>query len=390
MNKRIYILSPSDRFNYGDLLFSYILSYYLKRDNVEFIYCSTTKSDLSNLGGIKTHSFEKLYDLDSSFENYLIIAGGECLFAQWDILSFIDPSIDNLKRLLLKYRFLRIKDILKLISLVVKLKYRPKTKYPFTIARHELPAFRVILYNSVGGSYLKNNYKSLSKNDINIIKDCDYLSVRDAATQFGLSQLGVKCKIVADSAILMSSVFSEKFLNAKVQKIFLSLNEYIFFQINLSLWEKNKTILIGQLKKLNNELNKQFVLCPIGTALGHNDQIALSELYGELGNKISFFVSEPTIWDIMYLIKNSNLYIGSSLHGAITAMSYNIPFVTFGVNKVKEYIRYWIKDNPENHIAEIEEISEKSERALLLLNSCEAQKESVYSSLKIIANKINL
>ena len=77
--KRLYILAPNDRFNYGDLLFPHVLTYYLKKNFDDVVYVSTSKSNLSDKGGIPTEPYSVLFNVDSAWENHLIVAGGESL-----------------------------------------------------------------------------------------------------------------------------------------------------------------------------------------------------------------------------------------------------------------------------------------------------------------------
>src|SRR5699024_2270836 len=53
------------------------------------------------------------------------------------------------------------------------------------------------------------------------------------------------------------------------------------------------------------------------------------------------------IYDIMYLIARARAFTGSSLHGAITAMAYDVPHAPFAnVPKVVNYLQTW--DLPEH------------------------------------------
>ena len=56
-------------------------------------------------------------------------------------------------------------------------------------------------------------------------------------------------------------------------------------------------------------------------------------------------IDNPSIWDIMSLISQAEIYVGSSLHGAITAMSYNRPLIGFGPRKLQTYIETWYETN---------------------------------------------
>src|SRR5690606_17054773 len=81
-------------------------------------------------------------------------------------------------------------------------------------------------------------------------------------------------------------------------------------------------------------------LCPIGKALNHDDQQALLAVQSILNCPSTYFDAE-NIWDIMYLIANCKAYIGTSLHGAITSMSYEVPHVGLVAEKLDAYLSTW-------------------------------------------------
>ena len=72
--------------------FSHVIQYYFKDCVDKIIFCSTTKSDLSKFGGVPTKSFRSLFNAKIKDDNFLIVAGGDSLFIDWQtILSFVDP-----------------------------------------------------------------------------------------------------------------------------------------------------------------------------------------------------------------------------------------------------------------------------------------------------------
>ena len=155
--KVLYVLAPNDRFNYGDILFPHIISKSLKAFD-KCIFVSTTKSDLSKYGAMPTESLEILQDVNPSDSNYLIVAGGECLTVSWEtILGYIDSDVDRLKRWM-SYRYIR-----KLRPCVLKwfsyFKRKIKTRYPFSIGKNELPAFKRVIYNSLGDKRTNIKYQ---------------------------------------------------------------------------------------------------------------------------------------------------------------------------------------------------------------------------------------
>lgn len=347
--KRLFILSPSDRFNYGDMLFPYVVTHYFKKYVDEIVNCSTCSSDLSAKGGIPTYGIDKIVNVvkEDGVDNYLIVAGGECLFSRWSvILSFIYKDIDRKMNFISSLPHLRVIKYLANVCMTyyIRKKYKVPTFYPFTIGLDEIPGFKNILYNSVGSVSLINNPKIIrSQRCKKILKSAAYLSVRDSLTSSALDKMGVKHVLCPDSAILMSEVFSDNFLEKSVSdevKNIKNMN-YIFFQINKLSGEDRERFYSDILNRIYLSTGTKIILCPIGTAYGHEDDIILSNISKYMNNGSFLLIKSPSIWEIMYLIKYSKLYVGTSLHGAITAYSFSIPIVTHGKKKVRQYISEW-------------------------------------------------
>lgn len=345
--KKLYLLSPSDRFNYGDMLFPYILIHYLGHTVDEVVNCATVRSDLSDKGGMPTLGYEELFKADTSDDNFLVVAGGESLFSPWfNILSYIYPDVDvkvGRLRSLPHVPLLR-RVYTSYLNMLIRKQYLIKTSYPFVPGLDELPNFKAVLYNSVGCVNL-SNYKRIEKNKLfkHLLSSAAYLAVRDNGTCRGLEKMGIKHSLYPDSAILMSEVFSNDFLikNKSVSRIPFGKGGYVFFQINTLSAKGNEAFFAEIITDIYKRTGIHFVLCPIGTALGHCDDEALQAISSYLPNDCYFYIDSPNIWDIMYLIKNSILYVGTSLHGAITAQSFSIPMVTHGKMKLKQYLTDW-------------------------------------------------
>lgn len=399
--KRLYILAPNDRFNYGDLLFPYVLTHYLKDSVDSIIYCSTSKSDLSPLGGYPTEDFHVLYHVDENYDNYLIVAGGECLLVGWPlIISFISSAYRKLWEIPRKFSLHRIigEDLLiKLTGYLISLNHKVKTKYPFTVGKNELPGFVDIMYNAVGGSWLKGREDIInSKEVLEILKSVTYISVRDQAANETLNNCSITNTLTPDSVVLLSKIFSPIDVHTRISKTIHEFDvnlKYVFFQVNQGIYLSHKKEIIKQLYKIIGD-GYMIVLCPIGTALGHKDDVALNELYKIVGPSNSFLVKNPSVWDIMWLIIKSNIYIGTSLHGGITAMSYEVPFLFYLVAKSKAYISYWNKNGLHAHFCnEVSQIYEKLNLSLSMkidnTKQFDLAKESMDKMRNIINNSLN-
>ncbi len=320
--RRMYILSANDRFNYGDLLFPYILKEYFKDYVRDFVVCSTMPSDMTDRGALKTEGFSCLLRLRKCINNILVVGGGECIFCGWqDILGYVLSDED-----------------------LVKIKTKYPTQYPFTIGRKELKNLNYILYNSVGCHQL-NERTDLYLNPVNkaILDSADYIAVRDSPTSLGMSRMNVFHYLCADSAILMSKVFSTESLKSKVSSTVSTIqkSKYIFFQMGLVHVKGREKEYAQILKNIAQQTGLNICMCPIGTAIGHDDPQALADIAQFLNAGSFVMVNKPSVWDIMSLIANAEIYVGTSLHGAITAMSYKVPLIVHGPRKLQVYIETW-------------------------------------------------
>mgnify|MGYP005883867415 CR=1 FL=1 len=373
--KKLYLLTPSDRFNYGDMLFSHIVKHYFENKVDQIVYCSTIDSDLSVLGGIPTQNFRVLYKLNKWDKNILFVGGGDSLCIGWPmVVSFLSPTINWFTAIDHKLRTNFFEKFF------IRYRYGAKTMYPFSIGKYELNNIDKVFYNSLGGSFLHENIISQGKSLHRLLSSVDYISVRDSAVYEELKDFKIIGNLVPDSAILMSEVFSADFLHDHLtQGLFpFQAHHFVFFQINKTLYSQNSEYYVNAIKRVLSQTDLEICLCPIGTALGHGDDEALELLFSCLNDARVHLVRRPSIWDIMWLISNALLYIGSSLHGAITAMSFGIPFVVTGTHKLSEYLRTWCPESFNECFAKQTDLADKVSKKLV---SCDSLNVSTQKQL---------
>ncbi|RST74171.1 polysaccharide pyruvyl transferase family protein [Siminovitchia acidinfaciens] len=350
--KKVALLGAFDRFNYGDLLFPIILEKYLKENlkiQCEFEYYGLIQSDLTSLGGKKTNAIDELY-LNNAFkkDDCLILVGGEMLGATWYqmILCLIES-----KFLSFSYKVAKKLTSEKRVSNFLQKKMNVPNSLPWVINPENFDAPVKVMYNAVGGSSIPALHNSEKHYLSQAMERAKYISVRDKISKDNLENASVnkrKIKEFPDSAIIMSDMFQKEQLPTKFNKEALNwLNKnkpYLVFQVNNDIG-KNKVNLIGkQLLDIHNKTGFEIVLLPIGTAANHEDHIPLKKIYDYLGRpSFVFLPQKENIYEIMGLIAYSQIYIGTSLHGAITALSYNVPHLAFTdtITKLIEFIKTW-------------------------------------------------
>ncbi len=403
--KRLIIIAPNDRYNYGDLLFSHIIKKELGSLYDEIINVATIENDLTQVGGDKVLALSTIYSLSDDFENHIIIAGGESFFSIWYYcLKYIDGNFASIMEPLSKVlRKVKLENIINSISLLIsKLKLGATTKYPYTIGKNELKNIDRIFYNSLGGSSLK--IENIKEN-LHILKNVDYISLRDEHSYQMIKNSGIKDYLYPDCAIQMSKYYdlrnelqtkTSDLINSKINE---EESNYFVFQINSTLGEKYFEEIVDLINYIYLNHKAKVFLCPVGFALGHEDHIILKKIHNHINNdSITIFYSNITIWDIMSIIGNSKMYIGTSLHGAITSMSFSVPYIGIMVNKTINYIKNWgidsdfVTSHSFKHIkVSIDELQRDQTLKLVLKNNAKEQisasEQSFYNIRNIISSK---
>src|SRR5690606_28117767 len=110
------------------------------------------------------------------------------------------------------------------------------------------------------------------------LKESALLSVRDKRTFLSMKSMDLDAKLIPDSAIIMSDIFNKESLSDKISLINFEIKDYIFLQLGRYKGPENLEKFIVDLKKLSNSLNLNVVLCPIGKAPKHEDDVILKKV----------------------------------------------------------------------------------------------------------------
>lgn len=377
--KKVFILCASDRFNYGDLLFPIITKKELEKyGNFEIHNVSTTKSDLTSAGALKTESYRTLYQDYTCPKPTLIVAGGEVLGAGWSVLySFIYKWFYHVR--------LRTKNKERLELIVQKLLRQSQNPMPFVPISDKIVENYKIVYHGVGGDGIgSSKFKERLKS---VFPNSKYLSVRDNETYKDINLNYPKCNLTLtqDCALLMSDYFT--FSKTK--------SKYIAFQVGHTKHESKLNEINLSLQKLYEQTGMPVKFVSIGNCPGHDDIKSLRWLLKEAKYPCSI-AKHDTIYQIMEDIACSEMFIGTSLHGIITAFSFGVPFVPLNPRhlKIQNYLNTWFQ-YPFNCMTEFENIHIDAIAAFdrdwtLLKSILLEQKEIVRNSFKKISQIIEL
>lgn len=341
---KVLIIGAFDRYNYGDLLFPLVIEQQLNtyKKDFEYEFFGLVKSDLRKVGGLPTEGLQRFYEQCSNPDKpvHVIIAGGEALGVSWNSLfAALNPLFQRVNK-----RHAKINKLLDLNKLTKKI-LKGETTLPFVFDKNDFSGVQSVILNSLGGSGI--NQKVFDKYDFlkEKLENTDYFAVRDKITINNLKACGVEADLFPDSAILMSEFYSLRFLEKRITtevQNYVNANggKYVFAQINKKTTRGHEKTIAAGLDEIYQSDKTPICLCPIGKALDHDDHEALQQL-GKLMKSPFMYFDAYNIWDIMYLIANSKCYIGTSLHGAITAMSYAVPHVGLKVEKLGAYLATW-------------------------------------------------
>jgi len=354
MKKKICIYAACDRFNYGDLLFPIILNVLLNRrfrNDYDIKIFGTTKSNLSKFGAICTTPVSQLFKSGYlTNDSVIIIGGGEVLPISWESLhrhlsGFFVEVYHVIRKILQRTPAINNRIQWNEISRRILCTH---LKYPFLLSTlHFKPRVKII-YNTIGC----RNISLLTTKEKNVFKQellkTTYLSVRDKKSRQALTEIGIPgadIHLAPDSAIAIAEIFPKNnlknLINSEETKKFILKNQnaYICFQVSYAVMIKNKALIVEQLEKLYYAKNIPIVLLPIGRANYHWDQRALKVIKRALKIPVIMPINS-TVIDIMGFIAFSKIFIGTSLHGNITALAYGVPFIALG-QKARAFMQSW-------------------------------------------------
>jgi len=175
-----------------------------------------------------------------------------------------------------------------------------------------------------------------------------HLSVRDKESVQVLTQeTPLDIHLRPDSACLMYKLFPfeklQSMVSQETKEIIAQCDSgYLCFQVSDDHARDDIALICEQLTIISKKTGLAILLLPIGRAAGHEDQKTLMKIKSHL-QVPCFLPSENSVFDIMALISQAQVFAGTSLHGSITAMSFAIPYIgmTNRVPKLEAYLQTW-------------------------------------------------
>ena len=319
MKYRIAHVGAFDFENFGDLLFTDVLKAQLeKRIDVEKIVYFAPKACTMPNKNERVHSITELEMFVKENKIDAIIVGGGDLVHLRKILTYM-PHISE--EGWVTYDVLYMWVIPSLIAI-----------------RYGVP----LLWNAPG---VPLHFGSIDKEIVSYLCNAvDYISVRDeeAQKELGMAFTDKEIYVVPDSVLSVRNIIDIQ----KTEEIFSSLainierQKYVFAQFNMATSEDDFKDYAASLKKIQKNMGWKILIQPIGYACG--DQEIIEKFKAIYQEDFIYPTEHFTQYEILALIANAALYVGTSLHGAIVSNSYGVPNVVVNsshFNKIEGFIK---------------------------------------------------
>lgn len=272
----------------------------------------------------------------------IVVVGGEVVGAEWTTMLMHLGSRQQEQAIRVARKLLGRGAANRLVARSLG----APTLWPWVFSARELGADIPIIYNTVGGATSWPSLTDLQRSQLTTaLLRATYLSARDPATRAYLEEAGVKDVVLApDSAVVMSDLWPFEALESMVGPAVREVADsgpYVVVQANTRVGLPIASRLREEMVEFTDSSGLGLVPLPIGRAAGHDDAIALRSLVGT--SRALRLPEQVSIWEIMYLIGRSSLFLGTSLHGAITALSFGTPHLalTDQVPKLTAHLGGW-------------------------------------------------
>lgn len=333
-------LGTFDVENYGDLLYPIVFGRLVNKHGFGQVrQYSPLPTTAPQEAGFETDSISTLFAQTAAPHN-VIIGGGDLLRADWNVFASHYSANSHGS-----YRSLR-RSIgpVKALSYLVRTKVprgEPATFFttrfrarwlnyanagPFLIDSERLPRGSTVSYLSCG---VPHEFTHAERESVRrTLNQSRFIYLRDEQSAEKLRRAGVEREIhvAPDLAITLSDQFDKKEQRRRGREIVSTLgidpeSSFLCFQCK-PYPDFREDEIVEQLKRYHERTKRAVVLLPIGHC--HGDAPFLKGLAHRSSGSLKY-ADIYSVADIMSVIAASDMFIGTSLHGNVTASSYGIP-----------------------------------------------------------------
>ena len=332
-------LGTFDVENYGDLLYPIVFRHLVQKKDptLQVRLYSLRAGESLRQSALTTESIRSLFAKEHSGLRTLVIGGGDILRTDWDLMArhygrrsrvsipSVRNSIDSFGARRFRARWMNY-----------------PAAGPFLIDPNDLPGESRAAYVSCGVPH------DFAASEIDRVKrtlgNASFIGLRDEDSAEKLLRAGIDCevRVAPDLTVTLSDQFDRNELACRGRQILSrfevqSDRPLLCFQSQPYPGFDTDEIL-RELKRYQERRATEVVALPLGYC--HGDHEFLKGLAKRSDGAIKY-ADVSSVFDMLAIIAASDVFVGTSLHGNITAFSFGIPHV-FGplpVAKVDGFLR---------------------------------------------------
>lgn len=342
--RTIAVLAACDRFNFGDLLFPFIIKEFLAQPyDCQARTFAIEQSNLSRMGAVPTEALSSLLARGTLQDGDVVVVGGGALIgAPWrslhhDLVGTRDRLFGRLVRLLVGDAY---------YERLLARRYGVNHVHAFAVARHDFPARVRVVYNSVGAIGLRACEAQTRAKIAAQLNEADYLSVRDTVSRVVLTEAGVTREIAVapDSAVLIADIYPKSEVRKRSSPTVGAIQEkygrgYLALQCFNGIDAAVAGVIAREAEQIFHTTGLPCVLISLGRV--HGDDVTVKKL-ARLISTPRIVVPRSSILEILGLIAGAAVFAGTSLHGNLTAVTYAVPQVALGGRpKLEAFLETW-------------------------------------------------
>lgn len=351
-------LGTFDVQNYGDLLYPIVFQHILNREDARLRVrqYSFLNGEAPQAAGFETFAVQSLFEPGQVAPRRIVVGGGDILRTDWNVVArhysrAYPDSSHHLRRSLGtagRWRYLLRKGlpILKEGKFFAD-QFRGRwmnypAAGPFLINPVNLPKDSVVCYLSCG---VPHDFTLAEREKVKRTFDqAKFIYLRDEQSSEKLRRTGVQREMLVapDLIVTLSEQFEHAAEARRGRKILSRLGvetgrPVLCFQSQPLPGFQGQEI-IQQLRLYQQRTGSEIVLLPIGYC--HGDGEFLQHLMKKSDGAFKY-AGVHSVFDVMAVIAASDIFVGTSLHGNITAFSFGIPHL-YGpllVDKAEGFLR---------------------------------------------------
>jgi exopolysaccharide biosynthesis predicted pyruvyltransferase EpsI len=331
--------------NYGDLLYPVIFQSMMRSrgwvDEVEKV--SFLDGEAPGQAGYYTKKIQDVLDESKNRVRNLVVGGGDILRTDKEMLaSHYEKQYQTRKEKNYLYKLRRkLFGNPSLTNEFVRRYMNYDAVGPFIIDAGKFDSVDSVAFCSCGVPFRFEEYESAAISEA--FDSAKFIYLRDEQSKEKLRAAGVKSNIqvAPDLLVTLSDFFDYKKEKGKGSGILSKNGVDIAKKVLCFQCPPTSFIMLSEIaKKLceyreNN--NAEVVLMPVGYY--HGDHYAMKKI-SEISNGKLKYIGVYSIYEMLSLIAASDVFVGTSMHGNITAFSYGIPhlFAPISVDKLDGFL----------------------------------------------------